>query len=213
MKTELPLVLASASPRRLELLRRLGLSVRLSPVEVDESPLPGEVPLAVPRRLARAKAAKAQEAFSDLPALAGDTVVILGDRVLGKPTNAAEAEAMLLALRGRTHLVATALALRFGSREAEAVEVARVSFAPFPLSLLHWYLAGDEWRDKAGAYALQGQAAVFVAAVEGNVQAVVGLPLARLPELFARVGLELTPAGQRLTLVPRSGLPLPAPAG
>jgi len=204
----LPLVLASASPRRQQLLQRLGLELHLAPVEVDETPLPGELPLAIPRRLARQKAQQALQAFPTLPVLAGDTAVILGERVLGKPTSPEEARAMLLALRGRSHLVATALALTYEGRWAEVLEVAKVTFTRFPLELLSWYLAGGEWRDKAGGYALQGQAALFVERVEGNVQAVVGLPLAPLPELLAGVGLKLQADSAGLKLVPRNA-PLP----
>lgn len=212
MNEPLPLVLASASPRRHELLARLGLHLIPAPAEVDESPLPQEPPLAVPLRLARLKAEATATRYPQLPVLAGDTVVVLGERILGKPQNREEAREMLLALRGRTHLVATALALHFAGTTATTVDVSRVTFAAFPPPLLDWYLAGSEWRDKAGAYALQGQAAVFIERVEGNVQAVVGLPLARIPELVTRVGLELKPLGSRLALFPRSGSPGPVPS-
>lgn len=205
MKQGLPLVLASASPRRRELLGRLGLELIAAPVEVDESPVGNEPPVAVPLRLARTKAAAVQERFPDLPVLAGDTVVVTDGRILGKPKNADDAREMLVSLRGRTHLVATALALSFAGKTASVLDVVKVTFTAFPLVLLDWYLAGSEWRDKAGAYALQGQAAVFVESVEGNVQAVVGLPLARLPGLLSEVGLKLTLSGSRLLLVPRSG--------
>lgn len=212
MKQGLPLVLASASPRRRELLGRLGLELIAAPVEVDESPEANEPPVAVPLRLAQAKAAAVRERYPNLPVLAGDTVVITGGRILGKPQDAHDAREMLLALRGKTHLVATALALSFAGKTGSLLDVVKVTFAAFPTVLLDWYLSGNEWRDKAGAYALQGQAAVFVESVEGNVQAVVGLPLARLPWLLAQVGLELKPAGSRLLLLPRSGSLPPAPA-
>lgn len=213
MSQGLPLVLASASPRRHELLARLGLTLIPAPVEVDEAPLRGEPPLATPLRLARLKAEAAASRFPQLPVLAGDTVVVLGGRILGKPHDRQEAREMLLALRGRTHVVATALAVRLADKVASTLEVTRVRFSTFPLSLLDWYLAGSEWKDKAGAYALQGQAAVFIERVEGNVQAVVGLPLARIPQLLAEVGLELRLCGSRLGLVPRSELLRPAPSG
>lgn len=204
MRKGLPLVLASASPRRRELLARLGLEVIPAPVDIDESPLPGEPQLTVPLRLAQRKAAAAQERFSSFPVLAGDTVVICDGRILGKPRDNKDAREMLLTLRGRAHLVATASALFYAGKSASALDVVTVSFSAFPLALLDWYLAGHEWQDKAGAYALQGQAAVFVERVEGNVQAVVGLPLARLPQLFSQVGLQLSFSDSRLLILPRS---------
>lgn len=206
------LVLASASPRRASLLQRLGIELVVAPVDVDESVQPGELPLLVPLRLAQAKAQKAQACFPQWPVLAADTVVILDGRVLGKPSDKEEAQAMLSDLRGRTHLVATAVVLAYLNRQAHHVEVAKVTFSRFPRSLLAWYLAGEEWKDKAGAYAIQGQAALFVAGVQGNVQAVVGLPLAPLPTLFSRVGLALEPVGNLLSLVPRNAPAPPAPA-
>ncbi|MCS7181917.1 MAG: Maf family protein [Thermoanaerobaculum sp.] len=209
----LPLVLASSSPRRYSLLQRLGLEVNVLPAQVDETPHPDEPPLNVPLRLAREKAALVHARNPHLPVLAGDTVVILEGQILGKPQDVEEARRMLVALRGRTHLVATAVALRYRELVADHLEVAQVTFTPFPPSLLEWYLSGKEWQDKAGAYAVQGQGAVFVASVEGNVQAVVGLPLASLPFLFSRVGLELKACGSTLALLPRSESPRPAHAG
>lgn len=213
MTAPVKLVLASASPRRTSLLERLGLQLVVAPVEVDESAQAGEVPLHVPFRLAHAKAEKAQAHYPQWPVLAADTVVLLNGRVMGKPAGKAEAQAMLTALRGRTHLVATAVVLAYQTKQAHHLEVAKVRFSRFPLSLLAWYLAGEEWKDKAGAYAIQGQGALFVESVQGNVQAVVGLPLAPLPGLFAQVGLELQPAGNRLNLVPRNAPAPPAPGG
>jgi septum formation protein len=120
---------------------------------------------------------------------------------------------MLRRLAGRSHLVITAVALRFGGREASRVEQARVTFRPVSEALLEWYVATGEADDKAGAYAVQGRGALFVERVEGNVQAVVGLPLAPLPDLFAAVGLRLHPRGDRLLVSRRDGSARRAPRG
>ncbi len=109
---------------------------------------------------------------------------------------------MLRALSGRAHTVLTALAVRWRKRESTHLEQARVVIASLPDALIDWYVATGEADDKAGAYAVQGRAAVFVVRVEGNVQAVVGLPLAPLRGLFARVGLSLRPLDERLVLTP-----------
>jgi septum formation protein len=195
-----PLILASASPRRSELISRLGLTPEIAPADVDEAPLPCEPPSLCALRVARAKARHAAERFPESPVLAADTIVVLGERILGKPVDRAEAAAMLRALSGRAHTVITALAARWRGREATHLEHARVVIAPLPDRLIEWYVATGEADDKAGAYAVQGRAAVFVERVEGNVQAIVGLPLAPLRGLFARVGLDLRPAGERLVL-------------
>jgi septum formation protein len=200
--TALPLILASASPRRRELIARLGLAVEIAPANVDEAPQPGEAPALCALRVARAKALHAAERFPESPVLAADTIVVLGQRILGKPADRSQAAAMLRALSGRAHIVITALAARWRGREATHLEQARVVIAPLPGPLIDWYVATGEADDKAGAYAVQGRAAVFVDRVEGNVQAVVGLPLAPLRGLFARVGLDLRPAGERLVLTP-----------
>lgn len=200
--TALPLILASASPRRRELISRLGLAVEVAPADVDEAPRPGEPPALCALRVARAKALHAAARFPESPVLAADTIVVLGRRILGKPVDRSEAAAMLRDLSGRAHTVVTALAVRWRGREATHLEHARVVIAPLPGPLIDWYVTTGEADDKAGAYAVQGRAAVFVERVEGNVQAVVGLPLAPLRGLFARVGLDLKPAGERLVLTP-----------
>jgi septum formation protein len=200
----LTLVLASASPRRHELLARLGLETEIVAPDIDETPLPAESPPIHAERVAREKARAVALRHPDLPVLSADTVVVLGDRILGKPADRREAAAMLADLAGTTHTVLTALALRWGEREAGHLEAARVTFVPYSKELFAWYVATGEGDDKAGAYAVQGKGAVLVERVEGNVQAVMGLPLASLPALFARVGLELAADGNRLIVSRRA---------
>jgi len=207
------LVLASGSPRRRELLARLGLDLEVAPADLDETPLPDESPPLHALRVAREKAAAAAALRPGSPVLAADTIVVVEGEILGKPRDRSDARAMLRRLSGRAHLVITAVAVRFGAREATVVEQARVVFRPVPEPLLEWYLDTGEAGDKAGAYALQGRGALLVERVEGNVQAVVGLPLAPLPELFERVGLELRPRAGRLVLSRRGGSARRAPTG
>jgi septum formation protein len=200
----LTLVLASGSPRRRELLGRLGLDVAVVAPDVDERPVPGEPPPIHALRLAREKARRGAALHPSLPVLGADTVVTLGERILGKPASRADAAAMLADLAGRTHVVLTALAIRWEEREATHLESARVVIVPFVQPLFDWYVATGEGDDKAGAYAVQGKGAALVERVEGNVQAVMGLPLAPLPALLARVGLELAAEGDRLLLSRRA---------
>lgn len=188
-------------------MARLGLDTILFAPEVDERPYPGEAAVSHVQRVALRKAQSAAVAHPHLPALAADTTVVLGDQIYGKPQDIDEARGMLQRLRGRPHTVLTATAVRWGQQEACHLEAARVFFNPFSDALLEWYLATGEAFDKAGAYAVQGKGALLVARVEGNVQAVVGLPLAPLPRLFAQVGLELVAAGDRLLLLPSDRSP------
>lgn len=202
----LQLVLASASPRRRELLERLGLELLVAPADVDETPVAGEPGPVHAARVAAAKAAMAAARCPELPVLAADTVVLRGDRIFGKPGDRREAAAMLTALAGVTHVVATATVVRWRGASASHLELARVTFVPFDAGLYTWYAGTGEGDDKAGAYAVQGKGAVLVERVEGNVQAVVGLPLAVVPSLLQRVGLRLATANGRLTVVPVPGL-------
>ncbi len=186
-----PLVLASASPRRRELIGRLGLDVEFAVADIDERALPGEPGPLHALRLAASKAAAVASDRPHAPVLGADTTVVLHDTILGKPVDREDATRFLRRLRGRTHVVVTALCLLHDGREARHVEQASVTFSTFSDEILAWYVATGEGDDKAGAYAVQGRGAILVERVEGNVQAVVGLPLAPIPALMQRVGLEL----------------------
>jgi septum formation protein len=186
------LVLASASPRRAELLARVGLRFERRVSDCDETPEAGEHPIALARRLARRKAEAV--ATPDAIVLGADTVVWCEDDlgVLGKAADVAEARAMLRRLAGGVHLVTTAFALT-GAVPTEVHEITtRVWMRSLEDAEQDAYLASDEWRDKAGAYGIQGIAAAFVTRIEGSYTAVVGLPLAevvvRLGELGVRGG-------------------------
>ena len=176
------LVLASASPRRADLLALLGLQVRIEPQTVDESPLQGETPEGLAARLAILKAAAVAAKPFPCLVVGADTIVVVDGRVLGKPRDTAEARAFLSLLSGRTHEVITGLAVRALPEEETRVECARsrVRFAELPEETIGWYAASGEGFDKAGAYALQGKGALLVASIEGSYTNVIGLPLDRL---------------------------------
>lgn len=177
-----PLVLASGSPRRAELLTQIGLSFEVLNVDVDEGAATRGVraPREVARRRAIAKAQAAQSARPGRLILAADTVVTCRGRLLGKPVDAREAERMLRTLSGRTHLVYTAIALIRRGELAITVEYARVAFRRLDDAEIRRYASGPEPLDKAGGYAIQGAAAAFVRRIEGEYTTVVGLPLCRL---------------------------------
>lgn len=204
-RPSLRLVLASASPRRRELLERLGIELLVVPAHVDETPGEGEPGPAHAARVAADKAALVAARHPDLPVLAADTVVLRGGRIFGKPRDRSDAAEMLAALAGTTHVVATAVVARWREASASHLELARVTFVPFDADLYAWYVGTGEGDDKAGAYAVQGKGAVLAERVEGNVQAVVGLPLAAVPTLLRRVGLRLETEDGRLAIVPARG--------
>ena len=185
------LVLASASPRRRELLAALGLTPSIRPVNLDETPLEGEPAADCVLRLARDKA-EADARPGEL-VLAADTLVVLDGRILGKPSGPDEARAMLADLAGRDHLVMTGVAVRDADvrRTAAAVQTTRVTIAPLGGSRIASYVATGEPLDKAGAYAIQGLGALFVERIDGNYSNVVGLPLPLTARLFAELGYEL----------------------
>lgn len=184
------LVLASASPRRLELLAQVGVTPdAVAPQDVDETPRPGEVPRRYAERVAEAKAAAGAAADPEALVLAADTVVAAGRRILGKPADAAEAERFLRLLSGRAHMVITAVALRRGQVARRRRVETRVRFRKLSDVEIAGYLASGEWRGKAGGYAIQGRAAAFVPAINGSHANVVGLPLVEVLGLLEPFGI------------------------
>lgn len=188
-------VLASASPRRHELLTKFGVPFAICAPDIDESPHDGEPPIDYVRRLALAKVA-AVEATEDELVIGADTTVDLESEILGKPDDDCHAEAMLRRLSGRTHRVHTGVAVRFGGRELVEVCTTKVTFVTLDDHAIQWYVSTGEPTGKAGAYALQGAGAVLVAGVDGSVSNVIGLPLHVLVELAARLGIDLFRPGR-----------------
>lgn len=185
-----PLLLASASPRRLDLLRQVGVAPdRIVPTDIDETPLRNETPRLAALRLARAKAEAAGRDDPSAMVLAADTVVSVGRRMLPKAESEKEARACLLLLSGRNHRVTTAVAVTSpdGRRADRAVET-RVTFKRLTDAEVEAYVASGEWRGKAGGYAIQGRAGAFVIGLHGSYSAVVGLPLYESLNLLAGLG-------------------------
>lgn len=183
-------VLASASPRRRDLLRAIGVDAVVAPTDTDESILDGEDPFDAAERLARDKA-QAAAAPEGALVLAADTIVVLDGRALGKPVDRDDARRMLRALSGRTHGVVTGVALRLGGEVVSGRDVTEVVFAPLSDGEVDRYVATGEPDDKAGAYALQGIAGLFVERIDGTPSNVVGLPVRLVAQLARRLGLDL----------------------
>lgn len=184
------LILASASPRRRELLSQLGITFTVSAADIDETPHEGEAADAYVLRLAREKARAVAARHPGAWVLAADTTVALGPELLGKPRDAEEAKAMLSRLSGRTHEVHTGVALA-GRHEEALVARTRVTFRALSPGEIAWYAGTGEPLDKAGAYAVQGRGGFLVAAVEGSPTNVIGLPLGETLALLARAGVPL----------------------
>ena len=181
------LVLASASPRRADLLTAAGFHFDVVPAMVDERRLADEAPGEYAQRVAASKVAAVAAGYRDRPVLGADTIVVIDDLVLGKPVDAVDAAAMLARIAGRTHEVITGVALRQGNRLAEAIDVTRVTLVPLTRDEIDRYVATGEPMDKAGAYAAQGLAARYVERVDGSYTNVVGLPLALVDRLFRQL--------------------------
>ncbi|HEY4241535.1 MAG TPA: nucleoside triphosphate pyrophosphatase [Kofleriaceae bacterium] len=182
-------MLASASPRRREMLARVGLAAEVSPADVDESALSGEAPAAYVARVAKAKAAAiAPSLRAGQWVLAADTTVTIDGAILGKAETPDEAAAMLRKLSGRTHQVLTAFVIANGEVLRERLVATDVTVLPLDAAAVAGYVASNEWRGKAGAYAIQGIAAAFVSEVRGSVTNVIGLPLAEVIATLREVG-------------------------
>jgi len=209
------LILASASPRRAELLRSAGYDFEIHAVDIDERSKPGESPAEYVDRLAKEKSSLAVDELSrKCPALAGphvldpqdasdvasgfsrtgdvmvlgaDTAVVVGEAILGKPHDAEDAARMLRRLSGRSHQVMTGVCLQTTQRSVSHVEISSVTFAPLTEDQIAWYVASGEGADKAGGYAIQGLASRFIPRIEGSYSNVVGLPIAVVSDLLSRL--------------------------
>jgi septum formation protein len=185
--------LASASPRRRELLQQIGVCFRLVGTSVDETPQLAENAPAYVLRLAAAKADAGWQtngAAGDAPVLAADTAVVLDGKILGKPADRQDAEKMLRQLSGRTHEVLTAVALRSAAGVQSRISRSEVTFRTIAAPEAQAYWATGEPRDKAGGYAIQGRAAVFVADLRGSFSGVMGLPLFETAQLLGEAGVQ-----------------------
>lgn len=174
----LPLFLASASPRRLELLKQAGIvPERVVPAAIDESPLPREIPTVYAKRIAASKAAKVAAEHPDAVVLAADTVVAVGRRILPKTETLEEARACLELMSGRRHKVMTAVSIVSPHGKKHILVTSVVRFKRLSDAEIAAYLATNEWHGKAGGYAIQGQAATLIPFISGSYSNIVGLPL------------------------------------
>jgi len=189
--SSIPLILASASPRRLELLQQIGIVPQeVLAAAIDETPERGEVPRAYAMRVAREKGKAVFTQRPEAIVLSADTVVACGRRILGKPENEAEARAFLQLLSGRKHRVYTAVSLYSpDGREWHKAVMTHVMFKRLHAAELDAYIASGEWQGKAGGYAIQGRAAAFVPSLNGSYSNVVGLPLAQTFALLSAAGI------------------------
>jgi septum formation protein len=184
------LLLASASPRRSALLAQIGVAHRVRATQIDETPQVGEDPAALVARLARGKAQAGLPLAAGLPVLGADTEVVLDGRVFGKPRDAADGEAMLLALAGREHQVLSAVTLVTGDGTVRSLlSESRVRLRAITPAEARAYWASGEPRDKAGGYAIQGLAAIFISALAGSFSGVMGLPLYETAQLLGEAGI------------------------
>ena len=183
------IILASASPRRRELLDQIGVAHSIQPASIHECPEPGETPEAYVRRVAAEKSLAVWQSSPGIaPVLAADTEVELGGEIFGKPRDFAHAAEMLARLSGREHRVLSAVSLRAAGGHWEALSISRVAFRAIDPEEIAAYWASGEPRDKAGAYGIQGLGAVFIRHLAGSYSGVMGLPLFETAELLRQMG-------------------------
>jgi septum formation protein len=186
-----PLILASASPRREELLRSVGLKFKIIPADVDETYFQGESPRAHVRRLSRDKAGAIAHQYPKALVLGADTIVVIDGQILGKPKNKKQAREMLQQLSNRRHAVLTGFTIacvRAGTSRTKVVQ-STVQFKKISPEETAWYVNGDEPYDKAGGYAAQGKGASFIQAIRGSYTNVIGLPLCEVVEELKHLGV------------------------
>jgi septum formation protein len=183
--------LASASPRRRQLLDLIGVAHVVTPADIDETPLAGEAAGEYVMRVAREKAEAVWARHADLPVLAADTTVVADGEILGKPESAADAHAMLMKLSGRAHFVHTGIALRTAHGIEVDISSTDVEFAPLNADMIRAYWDSGEPQGKAGAYAIQGLGAVFVREIAGSYTGVMGLPLFETAQMLQYAGIRV----------------------
>lgn len=188
------ILLASASPRRREILENLGYTVRLCSAPIDETPRPNETAHDYVLRMAVEKNRAARQPESDgAPLLSADTTVVLNGRILGKPESASHAAHMLAELSGSTHQVLTAVCVSFGTQQHTAVQQSDVRFCRLSEQQIAAYIAGGEPMDKAGGYGIQGQGGIFVEHLSGSFSGVMGLPVYETVQLLQQCGCPVPP--------------------
>ncbi|HET7712824.1 MAG TPA: Maf family protein [Thermoanaerobaculia bacterium] len=200
------LILASASPRRRELLASIRLDFDVIPSHVPERREEGEAPEEYVARLSREKAAAVAADYPDRWVLAADTTVLLGDELLEKPVDEADAVRMLATIAGRTHIVYTGVTLQHSARGYHDTRVAESEVRIIPMSDgdIRWYVSTGEPLDKAGAYAVQGIGAMFIESIHGSYTNVVGLPLATLLAMLRKAGIDPIACERETSSTPQS---------
>ncbi|MDR2833551.1 MAG: Maf family protein [Streptococcaceae bacterium] len=174
------IILASNSPRRKELLKRIIPDYQVIPADIDESVYENEKATIYAKRMSETKAAFIHQTYSEDLVIAADTIVSVGDKILGKPENAEDARVMLLSYSGKSHQVMTSVTIMYKERKKSFMEVADVEFYEMTEAEITQYLSTNEWQDKAGGYGIQGAASLYVKGIMGDFFTIVGFPIARI---------------------------------